>query len=81
MIHSYKAKNTNNVFLLSSMHNVETVEDNDPKRRPEAILFDNETKGGVDTADEMLRGYSTKAASFFNLLDMSIFFQIKACVV
>ena len=64
--------------------NVETVEDKDPKRRPEAILFYNETKRGVDTADEMLRGYSTKSASrrwplaaFFNLLYMSIFFKYK----
>ena len=45
------------------MHNVERVEDEDPKRRLEAILFYNETKGGVDTADEMLRDYSTEAAS------------------
>ena len=35
------------LFLLSSMHNVETVEDKDTKRRPEAILFYNETKRGV----------------------------------
>ena len=74
---SYKEKNAKNIYLLSSMHNVEGVEEKDPKRRPEAILFYNETKGGVDTADEMLRGYSTKAASrrwplaaFFNLLDI-----------
>ena len=26
-------------FLLSSMHNAERVEDEDPKRRPEAILL------------------------------------------
>ena len=45
------------------MHNVERVEDEDPKRHLEAILFYNETKGGVGTADEMLRGYSTKATS------------------
>ena len=45
------------------MHNFERVEDEDPKGRPEAILFYNESKGGVDTTDEMLRDYSTKAAS------------------
>ena len=40
-------------------------------------LFYNETKGGIETADVMLRGYSTKEASrrwplaaFFNLLDI-----------
>ena len=59
------------------MHNVERVEEKDPKRCPEAILFYDETKEDVDTADEMLRGYSTKAASrrwplaaFFNLPDI-----------
>ena len=59
------------------MHNVDRVDEKDLKKRPEAILFYDETKGGVDTADEMLRGYSTKAASrrfplaaFFNLLDI-----------
>ena len=59
------------------MHNVERVAEKKPKRCPEAILFYNETKGGIDTADEMLRGYSTNAASriwllaaFFNLLDI-----------
>ena len=75
---SYKAKKAKNVYLLSSMHNVERVEEKDSKRPLEAILFYNETKGGVDTADEMLRGYSTTAASrrwplaaFFNLLDIA----------
>ena len=33
------------------MYNVERAEDEDPKRRPEAILFYIETKGDVDTAD------------------------------
>ena len=57
------------------MNDVGRIEVGDPKRWLEAILFYNETKEGVDTADEMLRGYSTKAASrrwplaaFFNLL-------------
>ena len=59
---------------------VDRIEDEDPKKCPGAILFYNETKGGVDTADEMLRGYSTKVASrrwpsaaFFNLLNIVCF--------
>ena len=59
------------------MHNVEKVEDYKPKKRPEAILFYNKTKGGFDIADEMLSRNSTKAASriwplaaFFNLLNI-----------
>ena len=72
-------KKAKNVYLLSSMHDAGRVEAGDPKRRPEAILFYNETKGSIDTntANEMLRGYSTKAASrrwplaaFFNQLDI-----------
>ena len=47
MLRSYKVKNTKNAFLLSSMHNVEIVQDKDTKRRPEEILFYNETKRGV----------------------------------
>ena len=65
------------VLLLSSMHRSAAVSESDPKRKPEPILFYNSTKGGVDTADEMLRGYSTKSASrrwplavFFNLIDI-----------
>ena len=51
------------------------VDDHGTKKKPVAILYYNTTNGGVDTADEMLRCYSTKAtsrrwtlAAFFNLL-------------
>ena len=44
------------------MHNVGRLEEEDSKRCIAAIFFYNETKRGVETADEMLRGYSTKAA-------------------
>ena len=47
------------------------------KKDQEVVLYYNSTKGGVDTADEMLCTCSTKAASrrwplahFFNLLDI-----------
>ena len=72
----YKAKQKKDVFLLSSLHATPVVDDSDSKKKPEAILHYNATKGGVDTADEMLRCYSTRVASrrwpfgaFFNLLD------------
>lgn len=63
MMASYKSKKNKVVYLLSSCHSIPAVENNDEKHRPEVVLFYNKTKGGVDTADEMLRGYSTKAAS------------------
>ena len=57
--------------MLSSIHNVERVEDEDLKRRPEAILLYNETKGGTDTPNEMLRGVKEMAFSnLFQLLDI-----------
>ena len=77
MILYYKVKRKKDVFLHSSMHTAPVVNENDAKKKPEAILYYNSTKGGVDTTDEMPRCYSTKAASrqwllaaFFNLLDI-----------
>ena len=65
------------------MRNDKRVEDEGPKRHPKAILFYNEIKGDVDTADEMLRSYSIKPASrrwslaaFFNLLDILLMFLL-----
>ena len=74
---SYKAKKNKVVYLLSSQHNTLSICGTHPKKKPEPILYYNSEKGGVDKADEMLRVYSTKAASrwwplacFFNLLDI-----------
>lgn len=77
MLTSYKAKRNKTVFLLSSAHDRAEVDDTTEKNKPHAILSYNSEKGGVDTADQMLRSYSTKSASrrwplaaFFNLLDI-----------
>ena len=77
MLLSYKAKKNKVVYLLFSSHKTTTVNYGEQKK-PQAILDYNATKGGVDTADEMLRTYSTKAASqswpltaFFNLVDIT----------
>ena len=76
MILSYKAKKNKVVFLLSSEHKTVDVHEAE-KKKPKSILDNNKNKGGVDTADEMLWSYSTKASSrrwplaaFFNLLDI-----------
>ena len=63
MILYYKAKKKKDVLLLSPMHTASVVNEDEAKKNPEAILYYNSTKGGVDTADERLRCYSTKAAS------------------
>ena len=59
------------------MHRKEAVDNDNPKRRHETVLFYNATKGGVDTADEILRDYLSKLkagilalAVFLNLLDI-----------
>ena len=72
---SYKAKKNSSV-LVSSEHKIVEVHEGE-KRKPKVILDYNNKKGGVDTADEMLRSYSTKASSrrwtlaaFFNLVNI-----------
>ena len=77
MLLSCKAKKNKVVHLLSSSHKTTTV-DYGEQKKSQAILDYNATKGGVDTADQMLRTYSTKAASqrwplaaFFNLVDIT----------
>lgn len=73
---AYKAKRNKSVIVLSSMHENGRVMDEE-KRKPEIIHAYNESKFGVDKADEMLRAYSTKAGSrrwpiavFGNILDI-----------
>ena len=76
LLGSYKAKKNKIVFLLSSIHTTVEVHERE-KRKPKAILDYNKNKDEVDTTDEMLRSYSTKASSrrlplaaFFNMLDI-----------
>ena len=68
MILYYKAKQKKDVFFLSFMHTTPVVDDSDSKKKPEATLHHNATKGGVRTADEMLRCDSTKAAAIGDCL-------------
>ena len=49
MILYYKDKQKIDVFLLSSMDTAPVVDDHGAKKKPEAILYHNATKGGVDT--------------------------------
>ena len=63
MMALYRAKQKKDVCLLSSVHTSPSVNEKDKKKRPAALLYFNSTKGGVDTAGEMLRCYSSKAES------------------
>ncbi|KAJ4942402.1 hypothetical protein JOQ06_012268 [Pogonophryne albipinna] len=44
--------------VLSTMHHSKMVDENSQKKKTEIILFYNQTKGGVDTVDQMV-GYYT----------------------
>lgn len=54
---SYKTKSTRNVLLLSTTHEFPNV--NPISKKPEIIEFYNDTKGAVDTLDEMCKKMST----------------------
>ena len=74
---SYCPKKNKVVTLLSTMHNDKGNETSN-ENKPEIIQYYNSTKGGVDTLDQMARGYSTKRMTrrwlmvvFFNIIDIS----------
>nr|CAI5867119.1 unnamed protein product [Callosobruchus analis] len=53
---SFKAQSNKNVLLLSAMHEGESISKNSGK--PEIIETYNQTKGAVDTFDQMCSGMS-----------------------
>ena len=74
---SYVPKINKAVLILSTMHDDAQVTDDDIKK-PEINLFYNETKGGVDSLDQLVHSYMTKRKSrrwplrfFHNLLDVA----------
>jgi hypothetical protein len=80
MLTLYKAKKNKVIFLLSTLHQKHAIPspESNPKKKPEVVQFYNETKGGVDKADQMLRQYSCKAATrrwplaaFYNMIDIA----------
>jgi hypothetical protein len=78
LLTSYKAKKNKNVLLLSTRHSVGSVSSNLIKRKPNTVLFYNDTKYGVDCLDQMCKASSVKSgvrrwplAVFFNLLDIA----------
>ena len=74
---SYCPKKGKAVILLSSMHSDKSV-DGGEKKKPQIILYYNQTKGGVDTVDQMVRNYSCKRMTrrwptvlWHNMLDIA----------
>ena len=79
---SYYDKRNKPVLLLSTMHNTAEKLDNG---LPEIIQFYNETKGGTDSMDHMVRLYRSGKISrrwtltfFFNMIDVSL---LNACII
>ena len=74
---SYMPKESKAVVLLSSMHHKAIINE-EIQRKPEIILYYNETKGGVDRMDQMVRVYSCRRkinrwpmSFFFNMIDVA----------
>lgn len=74
---SYVPKQNRAVCLLSTKHHDCEVGD-EPARKPHIISFYNETKGGIDTFDKLLRHYTCKRATrrwpmvvFYNMIDVA----------
>ncbi|XP_047132681.1 piggyBac transposable element-derived protein 4-like [Hydra vulgaris] len=73
----YQAKKKKTVILLLTLHR-EVTEQSDGKKKPEAVLYYNANKCGVDMLDSMCQQMSTKSgcrrwplAVFFNILDLT----------
>jgi hypothetical protein len=75
----YQCKTHESVFILSTIHFSPRISEESIKRKPKMVLTYNQTKVGVDSLDQMVRLYSTKAASrrwpvcvFYDLLDKAV---------
>lgn len=56
---SYVPKKSKNVVLISSLHNDKAIDQNTgEQKKPDVITFYNNTKAGVDTADQMCSTFS-----------------------
>lgn len=73
---SYFTHRKKNVLLLSTAHATEAI--NAATSKPEIIMDYNKNKGGVDTFDKMIRGYTCRRKAnrwpmtiFFNMVDIA----------
>lgn len=73
----YQCKKNKTVLILSSLHPDVIITDTN-KKKPETVIFYNETKAGVDSIDQMAKAYTTKTPCFrwpvyvfYNVLDLA----------
>ena len=71
-------RKTKKVLLLSTRHQIGHISSDNWKKKPNTVLFYNDTKCGVDCLDQMCKLYTEKSgvrrwplAIFFNLLDLA----------
>ena len=77
---SYQCKASRSVFILSSLHDDVSVQQNEnQKKKPETVIFYNHNKVAIDVVDQMIRKYSTRSACrrwplhvLFNILDIAL---------
>lgn len=62
MLASYNKKKNKNVLIISTQHR-EPLVSTDAKKKPEVMLFYNQTKGGVDTIDQVIGTYTCRMAT------------------
>lgn len=64
LLTTYQCKRDKKVFILSTLHNSLRIDESEnPKKKPNTVIYYNKTKYGVDVADQMARQYSVKCAS------------------
>lgn len=75
---SYVPKKGKSVLLLSSMHISSEEVTSEPEKKPEIILFYNETKSGVDVVDKLCATYNVSRSTrrwpmviFYHLMNVA----------
>ena len=77
---SYQCKLRKNVAILSNLRLNEQISRGDnPKHKPDSVLYHNQRRVGVDVYDQMVRMHSVKAACrrwpvhvFYNIIDTTL---------
>ncbi|XP_043193754.1 piggyBac transposable element-derived protein 4-like [Amphibalanus amphitrite] len=62
MVMSYAKNKKKNVLLLSTQH-CEPLITADQKKKPEVMIYYNQTKGGIDSIDQMLETYTCRMST------------------
>lgn len=77
-LHHMCQKKNKNVLLISTMHEQGDIDPESVEKKPEVIMFYNQTKGGVDVVDELKGEYSVSRIScrwsltiFFSLMNIA----------